>query len=106
MKKLILIFLLFTFSCGENKYGVTEGVFTSPYFPIELVEQTIVKAVGCETCIQSIEYPTGYPINTPRVLTYAVVFEINGELQIKRYHIGKVLTEEEVKDESYLRLIE
>ena len=62
--------------------------------------------MGCETCIKSIEYPNGYPINTPRVLRYTVVFEREGELLIKRYYIGKVLKLEEKNNEQYLKLVE
>lgn len=106
-KTLLIILLLFTISCNkENKYGVTNGVFGYPHFPQEQVEQTIIQALGCEICITKIEYPTGYPINTPRILYYKVIFEKEGQLQIKTFYIGKVLTEVEDKKEDYLRLIE
>lgn len=108
MKKtlLILVFTLLFSSCKENKYGVINGLFSYPHFPKDKVEQTIIKELGCERCIKDIEYPTGYPIHTPRILDYVVVFEKNNELKIKRFYIGKVLSEDEDKKSNYLRLVE
>lgn len=108
MNKSILILLLcfLLASCGENKYGVSGGVFTYPHFPPNQVEQTIIKALKCEDCIRTIKAPIGYPIGVPRVLTYEVTYIYRGDLYLKRFHVGKVLTNKEENYNSYLRLIE
>lgn len=103
---LILFVLLITSCTKQNKYGVNEGLFTYPYFKKEKVKKTIVKAIGCDFCIEDIQYPTGYPIGTPRLLQYIVIYNSNGASQIKSFYIGKVLTMSEELDNNYLRLIE
>ena len=109
MKKILIIsVLLLLFNCEkENKYGVIGSIITYPHFPQEQVEKTIIKAIGCDYCIKEIEYPTGYPIATPRVLFYRVTYiNEDGYYLIKEFYIGKVLTEKEQNNSKFLRLEE